>query len=114
MKLHYLEIVTHDVDSVCSAYEMLQNVRFSNPDEMLGGARTTMLSDGSSVGVRAPLHEKETPVTRPYWHVEDIEKAIAEVERDGAEVALPPLDIPGKGKFAIFILGAVEQGFWQG
>ncbi|GAD80784.1 VOC family protein [Vibrio ezurae] len=113
MKIHYLEIVTADVESVCSAYEHSQNAHFSAPDEMLGGARTSVLSDGSMVGVRAPLRETETSVVRPYWLVEDIEKAVSDVQAQGAEIAVPPLEIPSKGKFAIYILGGTEQGFWQ-
>jgi len=113
MKVHYLEIVSPDVESVCKAYELAQNISFSGPDEMLGGAKTSILSDGSIVGVRAPLRENETPVVRPYWLVDNIEKAVSDIETQGAEIAVPPLDIPGKGKFAIYILGSIEHGFWQ-
>jgi len=28
-------------------------------------------------------------------------------------VAHPPLKIPGKGTFAIYILGGVDHGLWQ-
>ncbi|MCS0218805.1 VOC family protein [Vibrio alginolyticus] len=113
MKVHYLEIVTPDVESVCKAYELAKNAKFSEPDEMLGGAKTCELSDGSIVGVRAPLRENETPVVRPYWLVDDIEKAVLTVKEQGAEIAVPPLEIPNKGKFAIYILGSIEHGFWQ-
>lgn len=113
MKVYYLEIVTPDVESVCKAYELAQNAIFGEPDEMLGGARTSTLSDGSIVGVRPPLRENETPVVRPYWLVDDIEKAVSNVKCQGAEVAVPPLEIPNKGKFAIYILGSIEHGFWQ-
>ncbi|CAM3970289.1 VOC family protein [Vibrio neonatus] len=113
MKIHYLEIVTPDVESVCKAYELSQNVSFGAPDALLGGARTSVLSDGSIIGVRAPLRETETPVVRPYWLVDDIEKAVSEVEMQGAIIAVPPLEIPAKGQFAIYILGSIEQGFWQ-
>lgn len=45
--------------------------------------------------------------------MDDIEQAIVSVKAQGAEIAVPPLEIPSKGVFAIFILGAIEQGFWQ-
>ena len=80
---------------------------------MLGGARTCKLPDSSIVGVRGPLRETEGPIIRPYWLVEDIEKAIGSVKAQGAEIAVPPLEIPGKGKFAIYIMGSVDHGFWQ-
>ncbi len=113
MKVHYLEIVTPDVESVCKAYELSHSASFGEPIEVLGGARICSLFDGSIVGVRAPLRENETPVVRPYWLVDDIEKAVSQVEALGAEIAVPPLDIPNKGKFAIYILGSIEHGFWQ-
>ena len=113
MKVYYLEIVTPDVDSVSRAYETAHQVRFGEADELLGGARTAVLSDGSIVGVRSPLRATETPVVRPYWLVEDIEQAVDDVKAQGAEIAVPPLEIPGKGKFAIYIMGAVEHGLWQ-
>ncbi|CZF81489.1 hypothetical protein GCE9029_02640 [Grimontia celer] len=113
MKVHYLEIVTTDAESVCKAYEATNKITFSEPEPLLGGARTSVLADGTMVGVRGQLRENETPVVRPYWLVEDIEKAIADVEANGAEVAVPPMEIPGKGKFAIYILSSVEHGFWQ-
>jgi hypothetical protein len=65
------------------------------------------------VGVRAPLRESEEPVVRPYWLVDDIESALAAAVDASAEVAHPPLQIPGHGTFAIYIVGGVEHGLWQ-
>lgn len=113
MKLHYLEIVSLDADAVCKAYEAAHQVRFGKADELLGGARTCVLPDGSNVGVRGPLRETEAPVVRPYWLVEDIEQALSGVTAQGAEIAVPPLEIPGKGTFAIYIIGSVDHGLWQ-
>jgi len=113
MKVHYLEIVSHDVDAVCKAYESVHSVRFGDPDESLGGARTCTLPDGSIVGVRGPLRDTEVPIVRPYWLVEDIELAVSRLEAEGAETAVPPMEIPGKGKFAIYILGGNDHGLWQ-
>jgi predicted enzyme related to lactoylglutathione lyase len=113
VKVHYLEIVSHDVDAVCNAYEVIYSVRFSEPDALLGGARTCTLPDGSIVGVRGPLRGNEEPVVRPYWLVENIEQAIAKVEAQGAEIAVPPMEIPGKGKFAIYLVGSNDHGLWQ-
>ena len=113
MKIHYLEIVTPDVDAVCAAHAAANQVEFSAPQEMLGGARTAELADGGMVGVRAPMHESEEPVTRPYWLVTDIEGAVAAAVAEGAEVAHPPLEIPGHGTFAIYFQGGVQHALWQ-
>ena len=113
MKIHYLEIVSSDVEAFCRAYEAAHSVAFGTPDDMLGGARTVTLSDGSIVGVRAPLRDSEKPIVRPYWLVDNIEEALAAAAAQGVEVAHSPLEIPGKGTFAIYIQGGVEHGMWQ-
>jgi uncharacterized protein len=113
MKVHYLEIVTSDVDAVCAAYEAAHDIKFGATDPVLGGARTAPLPGGGSLGVRAPLRDTEQPVIRPYWLVADIQVALDAVARNGAFVALSPLEIPGKGTCAIYIQGGVEHGLWQ-
>lgn len=113
MQIHYLEIVTKDVDAVCSAYAAANNVRFGNPDAGLGNARTATLLKGGLVGVRAPMHDAEEQVVRPYWLVDDIEAAVAAAVEAGGEVAHPPLEIPGHGTFAIYMQGGVHHGLWQ-
>ena len=113
MQIHYLEIVTKDVDAVCAAYAHLHGVTFSGGDPGLGGARTAPLPDSGMLGVRAPMHEAEEPVVRPYLLVEDIEAAIAAAVKQGGEVAHPPMELPGHGTFAIFIQGGIHHGLWQ-
>ena len=113
MQIHYLEIVTRDVDAVCSAYAAANGVQFGTPDGRLGNARTAALSGGGLVGVRAPLRQTEEPVVRPYWLVDDIEAATAAVTEAGGELAHPPLEIPGHGTFAIYIQGGIDHGLWQ-
>lgn len=113
MKIHYLEIVSHDLDGVCKAYEATHSVTFSEPDPFLGGARTCTLADGSIVGVRAPMRDDEAPVVRPYWLVDDIEQAVTEVKAAGGQIAMEPMELPEKGKFAIYLLGGNDHGLWQ-
>jgi predicted enzyme related to lactoylglutathione lyase len=113
MQIHYLEIVTPDVDSVCAAYARLHGVTFSDEDAGLGNARTAPLPGGGLVGVRAPMHEAEEAVVRPYFLVDDIAAAAAAAVEAGAEIAHPPLELPGHGTFAIFIQGGIHHGLWQ-
>ena len=113
MQIYYLEIVTKDVDAVCDTYERLHGVGFSAPEAGLGNARTAPLADGGMIGVRAPMHETEEPVVRPYLLVEDIESAAAAAVESGAEIAHPPMELPGHGTFAIYIQGGIHQGLWQ-
>jgi predicted enzyme related to lactoylglutathione lyase len=113
MRIHYLEVVTKELDAVCAAYAAATGLEFGEPDAALGNARTAAVPGGGMIGVRAPMHESEEPVVRPYWLVDDIEAAVAAVEKSGAEVALPPMEIPGHGTCAIYIAGGVQHGLWQ-
>lgn len=113
MKVHYLEFVTPDVDSVCTAYAAALQADFGPPVAALGNARTAALPDGTLVGLRAPLRADEAPVVRPYWLVPDIAAALAAVEAAGGFVALPAMPIPGYGTCAIYLQGGNEHGLWQ-
>ncbi len=113
MQVHYLEIVTPEVDATCATHEQLHGVIFSKADSTLGNARTATLANGGMIGVRAPMHESETPVVRPYFLVKDIDAAVAAAVKTGGETAHPPMDIPGHGKFAIYIQGGIHHGLWQ-
>lgn len=113
MHIHYLEIVTPDVDAVCAAYSQIHDLAFADEDPALGGARTAELAGGGWIGVRAPMHDAEEPVVRPYTLVDDIEGSVAAAEDAGAHVALPPTALPGHGTCAILIQGGVQTGLWQ-
>lgn len=113
MHISYLEIVTPDVEAVCTTYAALHGVTFSVGDPALGGARTTQLSHGGMLGVRAPMHSGERPVVRPYVLVEDIAAAVAAATGNGAVVAVPPMEIAGHGMCAIYFQGGIECALWQ-
>ena len=113
MQVQYLEVVTDDVDGTCSNYSEVHSVTFSESDERLGNARTASLAHGGMIGIRAPMHETEDLVLRAYILVDDIEKAFEKAIAAGGEIAHPPLEIAGVGKFAIYILGGNHHGLWQ-
>ena len=114
MRVEYLEIVTPEVDATCEALSKIHGVEFTAPIAELGNARTADLSGGGRIGVRAPMHESEAPVVRPYLSTDDVEAAAAAAEGAGAEIAHPPMEIPGQGKFAIFLQGGNQHALWQG
>ena len=103
MQVHYLEIVTPEVDVTCAALTKLHGAAFGEPEAGLGNARTAALANGGKIGVRAPMHETEEPVARPYLLVDDIEAAAAAAVEAGGEIAHPPMELPGHGTFAIYI-----------
>lgn len=113
MPIHYLEIVTADVDATCDSLERVHGVNFSQPDPMLGNARTATLEDSQRIGVRAPMAEHEQPILRPYMRVSDIAAALDAAAAAGAEIAMGATEIPGQGQFAIYILGGIHYGLWE-
>ena len=113
MQVHYLEIVTGEVEDTCTTLEQIQGVTFGESEPGLGNARTAILANGGMIGVRAPMHELEEPVVRPYLLVKDIDAAVAAAVKAGCEIARPPMEIPGYGKFAIYIQGGIHHGLWQ-
>lgn len=113
LTIQYLEIVTPAVAETCAALAQAHGVVFSQPVAELGNARVADLANGGRVGVRAPMRASELPIVRPYVLVDDIESAIRAAEQAGAQVAIPPLEIPGQGTFSIYILGGIEHGLWQ-
>jgi predicted enzyme related to lactoylglutathione lyase len=113
MQIHYTEIVTTDVEAICTLYSKMHGVTFGDADQSLGGARTARLANGGMLGVRAPMHDGERPVVRPYILVEDIEAAVAAAAKSGAEIAVPPMKIAGHGTCAIVFQSGIEAGLWQ-
>lgn len=113
MQIQYLEIVTPDVDTVCETYSLLHDVKFGESDPNLGGARVAELVNGGKVGIRPPLRETEKPIVRHYILVKDIQATVEAAAKSGAEVAVPPMELPGHGKCAIVIHNEIESGFWE-
>lgn len=113
VNVHYLEIVTTDVDQTCAVLEKTHGVTFGEPIAEFGNARMTQLKGGGRIGVRAPMRETEKLVVRPYILVDDIEVAVEAARAAGGEFAMLPTEIPGEGRFAIYFLGGIQHGLWQ-
>lgn len=111
--IHYLEIVSNDVDALCGLYERLHGLSFGPPDPDLGQARVATKPDGTLVGIRKPLAAHEAPIMRTYVAVEDLQEAVKKAESQGAIVAYPPTRQGRRGSFAIVIQGDVQHGLWQ-
>ena len=113
MSIHYLEIVSEDVDALAAFYERVHGLAFGPADPDLGQARVATRPDGSLVGIRKPLAAHEQPIMRVYIAVEDIEQAVKKAEAAGATVAYPPTRQGQRGTFAIVFQGGVQHGLWQ-
>jgi hypothetical protein len=113
MRIHYLEIVCHDVAAQCTVLERVHGLSFGRAVADLGHARVADAADGSLIGVRAPLAEHEQPIVRTYLAVGDIAKAVKEAEAAGAVIAYGPTQQGYTGTWAILLLGGVQLGLWQ-
>jgi predicted enzyme related to lactoylglutathione lyase len=113
MAVHYLEIVSNDVDTLTALYQQMHGLSFGAPDPDLGQARVATRADGSMVGIRKPLAAHEQPIVRAYLGVEDIQQAVKKAEDAGAIIAYPPTQQGQWGTFAIVIQGDVQHGLWQ-
>lgn len=113
MAVHYLEIVSDDVDTLTVLYERMHGLAFGSPDADLGQARVAIRADGTLVGIRKPLAAHEQPIMRTYLAVDDIQQAVKNAEDSGAIVAYPPTRQGQRGTFAIVIYGDVQHGLWQ-
>jgi predicted enzyme related to lactoylglutathione lyase len=113
MAVHYLEIVSNDVDTLTALYHRMHGLSFGPPDPDLGQALVAAHTDGSLVGIRKPLASHEQPIMRTYFAVEDIQQAVKVAEDSGATVAYPPTRQGPRGTFAIVIQGDLQHGLWQ-
>ncbi len=113
MAVHYLEIVSNDVDTLTGLYQHMQGLSFGPPDPDLGQARVATRADGTLVGIRKPMAAHEQPIMRSYVAVENIQHAVKKAEEHGATVAYPPTRQGQRGTFAIVIQGDVQHGLWQ-
>ena len=113
MAVHYLEIVSDDVDTLAGLYQQVHGLSCGSPDPDLGQARAAARADGTLVGIRKPLAAHEPPIMRTCLAVEDIQQAVKKAEDAGATIAYPPTRQGRRGTFAIVIHGGVQHGLWQ-
>lgn len=111
--IHYIEFVTPDTEKVRAIYEQAYGWRFDDPVPELGNASVAELPDGGLFGIRAPMQSQESPAVRIYARVTDLRDAVAKAKRLGAEMMLEEMEIPGRGRIAIYSLGGLEHGIWQ-
>lgn len=82
--VHYLEIVTPDVQAASDFYTNAYGWQFEAEAPEWGNSQ-----------------------------VADIDAAVKNAAESGATIALEPMEIPGRGRVAIYSLGGIEQGLWQ-
>lgn len=107
---HYLEIVTPDVQEMCTLYSILHGWSFGQAVPELGNARVAELPNGSLCGIRAPMHSTENPIVRTYLRVTDLGDSVRQAEKAGCRILLERMELPGHGIIAIYELGVYNRG----
>ena len=113
MNIHFLEIVTKDVDKHVGVLSTTLGVSFNGPVAEFGNAMVAVAPGGGRVSIRAPMHDEEAPTIRPYMLTNDIEAAVKSAEEAGAMIAMAPTHVPGQGTFAIYFVDDAQLGLWQ-
>jgi len=111
--IHYLEIVTPDVDATRQLYATSFGWNFQPSVSELGNASVATIPGGSLCGIRAPLHAEELPVVRTYIRVANLDTATKEAKDLGATILLESMDLAGWGKISIYEFGGIQHGLWQ-
>ncbi len=111
--IHYLEMVTPDAKALSELYHQLHGWVFQPLVPELGNAYVASLPGGMLFGIRAPMSAEEKPISRTYVRIPDIADAVQNAKRNGANILLENMEIPGRGNIAIFSLGGLEHGVWQ-
>lgn len=111
------ELITNDTEGSAKFYSELLGWTKDTMD-MGGGNSYTMFMNGDRpvAGMIQPPAEKGDVPTAwvNYITVEDLDATVAKAQELGAQLCMPPMAVPGKGRFAGF---ADPQGamiaFWE-
>lgn len=97
------ELLTQDAEASAAFYTGLLGWTTSSMD-MGGGNTYTMFMQGDrpvAGMVQPPPDKGEVPTAWVnYITVEDLDATVAKAQELGAKLCMPPMDIPGKGRFA--------------
>ena len=98
------ELMTTDVDKALAFYRALGGFATRALPMGEGGAYHILESDGRGRAglMKVPMEGIPSHWT-PYVQVDDVDTVVARGTKLGADVKVPPTDIPGTGRFALFL-----------
>ena len=98
------ELYTRDLEKAKSFYK----AAFGLDSEPVPGMDYTMLKVGDravaglmATGIGGPVPAEVPPHWNLYFGVDDTDATVARIQKLGGSVRVPPIDIPGVGRFAI-------------
>jgi uncharacterized protein len=102
----WYELMTTDADGAKAFYDAVVGWNIGDPSPEFQGYRMIGRSDGGFAGGVLPINdEMKTHGSRPGWlgyiHVEDVDRSVAAIERDGGKTWMTATDIPNVGRIAL-------------
>lgn len=113
--IHWCELLTNDPASVTAFYSQLLGLESETMTMAEGTDYTILLADGMGaagvMGMPAHLRERGVPAHwSVYFQVTDLDAMVGKAVANGAQVALPPKDIPMVGRIG-YLLDPQGAGF---
>ncbi|HEV2593764.1 MAG TPA: VOC family protein [Sphingomicrobium sp.] len=102
----WYELLTPDAEGAKKFYDRLVGWNVGEPAAEFSGYRMIGRSDGKSAGGIMPLtSEMQQHGAKPTWlgylSVNDVDEAVANVEREGGKALMAAFDIPNVGRIAL-------------
>jgi uncharacterized protein len=112
----HVEYASSDPAATRKFLEKTLGFHFQVMEEMGGyGLRTDKTEHGAGTGVRL-VEKGESPGTIAYITVKNLDESLIEVQKEGAKVVVPKVEVPGLGWHAVvhapgnFLLGLYQMG----
>ncbi|MEM8673451.1 MAG: VOC family protein [Cyanobacteria bacterium P01_G01_bin.67] len=103
----WCELMTSDTDAAKNFYQRLFGWTLKDEPMEEGKTYTVIQAREEKIGgilSTADALSEETP--KPHWGtyvtVDDVDKTVELVKPMGGKIIVPPMDIPGTGRFAVF------------
>lgn len=112
--LTHFEVITTDVEGTRTFYEKAFGWKFQTFGPDLGNYVMGELPNGTTCGIRPPeTAQSEQPGILNYVLVKDVKQAVKDAKGLGAKVIAEPMEVPGMGWLAVYLVHGVPNAVWQ-
>ena len=111
--LSHFEVITNDVDGTKTFYEKAFGWKFQTFGPEFNNYVMGNLPNGTTCGIRTPENAEEKPGMLNYVLVKDVQQAVKDAKSLGAQVIAEPMEIPGMGWMAVYLVHGVPNAVWQ-
>lgn len=112
--LTHFEVITTDVDGTRKFYEKAFGWKFQTFGPEFGNYVMGELPNGTTCGIRLPeAAQGEQPGILNYVLVKDVKQAVKDAKGLGAKVVAEPMEVPGMGWLAVYLVHGVPNAVWE-